>query len=355
MPPANPLEPLPSPSPPVSCTTIPITGLLVDIHGLSELSPSATRISCLWLHHPRSRRKEDMSHFARRAVSSYNSSPHHHSSSRGLIVLSFDQRNHGSRLVDDRANGAWREGNERHAQDMFGVIAGTVSDQERLIDAVGGYLFHDEGERRREIDRHLVLGVSLGGHSVWQTMFLDPRVVAGVVVIGCPDFEYLMRDRARLSKLATYSAEDQGASFAGSRDFPPALVEACKKLDPKGILFGTSAVPAPGATSEAEQRRLRAVLDERVKGKKFLVCSGGDDKLVPYRCSQPFIDWFKDAARTWYADGDVYVEDKVYAGVGHAFSSEMVEDAVRFVVNVAGGEASVERRSSDGDHKVSKI
>jgi hypothetical protein len=24
---------------------------------------------------------------------------------------------------------------------------------------------------------------------VWQTMFLDRRVKAGVVVIGCPDFE----------------------------------------------------------------------------------------------------------------------------------------------------------------------
>jgi pimeloyl-ACP methyl ester carboxylesterase len=128
-----------------------------------------------------------MAHFACRAVSAYNSSPHF-DSAKGLIALSFDQRNHGSRLVDKKANGAWREGNERHAQDMFGVIAGTVSDQERLIDAVGGYLFHDDREKR-VIDRHLVLGVSLGGHSVWQTMFLDRRVVAGVVVIGCPDFE----------------------------------------------------------------------------------------------------------------------------------------------------------------------
>jgi hypothetical protein len=165
----------------------------------------------------------------------------------------------------------------------------------------------------------------------------------------------LMRDRARLSKLATYSAEDDGASFAGSKDFPPALVEACKKLDPKGILFGTSAVPAPGTTSEAEQERLRTILDEKVKGKKFLVCSGGDDKLVPYRCSQPFMDWFKDAAKTWYADGNVYVEDNVYAGIGHSFSSEMVQDAIRFVLDVVGDEDTVERASSEGDHKASKI
>lgn len=159
-----------------------------------------------------------------------------------------------------------------------------------------------------------------------------------------------MRDRARLSKLATFSAEDDGRSFTGSTDFPPALVEACKKLDPKGILFGTSAVPAPGTASEAEQKRLRALLDARVKGKKFLVCSGGEDKLVPYRCSQPFMEWFEDAARTWYAGGNVYVENSVYAGVGHAFSEEMVKDAIRFVLDVAGGEGTV-----DGDHKASKI
>lgn len=192
MPPANPLDPHSSPAPSISLTTLTITGLLVDIYGLAELSPAATRVSCLWLHHPRSRSKEDMAYFARRAVSAFNDAARATATAssagcRGLIALAFDQRNHGSRLVDEGANGAWKEGNARHAQDMFGVIAGTVSDQERLIDAVGGYLFVEEETRR--IDGHLLLGISLGGHSVWQTMFLDGRVKAGVAVIGCPDYE----------------------------------------------------------------------------------------------------------------------------------------------------------------------
>jgi hypothetical protein len=63
-----------------------------------------------------------------------------------------------------------------------------VADQRGLMDALGGYLFHDEGGRRR-IDGHLCLGISLGGHSVWQTLFAEERMRAGVVVIGCPDFE----------------------------------------------------------------------------------------------------------------------------------------------------------------------
>jgi len=53
-------------------------------------------------------------------------------------------------------------------------------------DLVGSYLFRDQPERL--IDRHLALGVSMGGHSVWQLMFAEPRVSAAVVVVGCPDF-----------------------------------------------------------------------------------------------------------------------------------------------------------------------
>jgi hypothetical protein len=37
----------------------------------------------------------------------------------GLIAVSFDQRNHGTRMADEASNGAWREGNKTHAQDMF--------------------------------------------------------------------------------------------------------------------------------------------------------------------------------------------------------------------------------------------
>lgn len=53
-------------------------------------------------------------------------------------------------------------------------------------DLVGSYLFR--GEEGRTIDRHVAFGFSMGGHSVWQLMFAEPRVRAGVVVVGCPDF-----------------------------------------------------------------------------------------------------------------------------------------------------------------------
>ncbi len=176
-----------SPLVPTSKQTITITGLLVDVYGLDELPPSATHVSCLWLHHQRLSNKERLGDFAQRAVGTWNARvASGMDTERGLVALAFDHRNHGSRLGREGPNGSWREGNETHAQDMLGIIAGAVVDQSLLIDAVDGYLFVGR-EKSRTIDQHLALGVSLGGHSVWQSMFTDPRLVAGVVVIGCPD------------------------------------------------------------------------------------------------------------------------------------------------------------------------
>lgn len=145
-----------------------------------------------------------------------------------------------------------------------------------------------------------------------------------------------MKDRARLSKRESYTKDD-GASFLGSVDFPSALIKSCLKYDPKGIIFGTDDVVV--TPSAAQQADLRAKLDATIKGKALLVCSGTDDKLVPYHCSKDFLDFLKTATAEggWYADGGVYLEDNVYEGVGHTFSPGMIMDAIRFIVNVTDG------------------
>jgi len=215
-------EPLPHPCPEISKRTIPMAGILVDVYGLAELhSNPSGKVACLWLHHARTRRKETMGDFACRSVSAWNKrreelvpAPHSSSSDgdgkgkrpaaaatgdRGLIALAFDHRNHGTRLVDERANGAWRAGNERHATDMMGMISGMVEDTRGLMDVVEGYLLADHGggedEDKKgeevvemEVDMHLVCGKSLGGHSAWQMMFREERVEAGVIIVGCPDY-----------------------------------------------------------------------------------------------------------------------------------------------------------------------
>lgn len=140
-----------------------------------------------------------------------------------------------------------------------------------------------------------------------------------------------MTDRARLSKLESYVSTD-GADFLGSKDFPRALISSIQKWDPKGLLFGTSEInPNP---SQKEQARLRELLDSKIRGKNILVCSGGSDKLVPYHCTEPFMKFLKNAISGWYDDGNIYVEDNVYSGIGHAYSEDMQKDTLRFVSDV---------------------
>ncbi|KHN93877.1 uncharacterized protein MAM_08237 [Metarhizium album ARSEF 1941] len=325
------------PAPPVSMTTIPMAGILVDVYGQDELASADMPLTCLWLLHPRTRTRARMRDIACRTVDAWHrsaSSPASSQGARGLVALAFDMPNHGTRLVSELANRTWDEGNERHALDMAGIVKGCVGDLSALMDLVAGYL-------GRRVDAHVCLGWSLGGHAAWWSWFVEDRIDAAVAVVGCPDYLNLMGRRARGSGL------DAGdASLLGSRYFPRDLLAACRTRDPKSILFGADGEPVPSPPlPEGERPRLREVLDARVKGKKLLACSGGEDVLVPYASSSPFLGVLKDAAEGWYRDGEVVVEDRVYAGVGHRFSADMVRDAVGFLVRVV---ADGPRRRASG-------
>ncbi|KAL6874230.1 alpha/beta-hydrolase [Trichoderma longibrachiatum] len=326
------------PPPPISITTKPMAGLLVDIYGLEELPPAPAPVSCLWLLHPRTRARGIMHDVARRTIHAWNQSQPQNPA-RGLVALVFDMPNHGTRTVSELANKAWDQGNEQHAMDMLGFVRAAAADVSLLMDQVAGYL------GREEVDGHVCLGWSLGGHAAWESWFAEERVDAAVVVVGCPDLAGLLSSRAAASKL------DCGETgFLGSKYFPADTIAAIRKSDPKGILFGTDPVPSL-PLPQAEQDRLRKIFDGRIRGKKLLLCSGAADELVPYKHAQPLIGVLKDAAEGWYRDGGLEVDDRVYEGVGHKFSAEMVGDAVEFLVRVFGEG----RRGRDGGEARAKM
>ncbi|KAF7929660.1 hypothetical protein EAE99_004564 [Botrytis elliptica] len=333
----NPLENAP-PAISISEKTFHIAGILTTIYGLEEISPSCTSISCLWLLHPRLQTKKIMENVASTCIQEWNQQP---GSNRtvGLIAAAFDQRNHGSREVDALANESWRDGNETHAQDMFSIFHGTAMDTSLLIDHLPSYIFNTRDSP--SIDQHLVLGISLGGHSAWQVLFADPRVTAGVVIIGCPDYLRIMTDRARLSKRPTYtSTSPPGISFQGSKDFPPALIRSLQKWDPASILFGSTPIPSSSPASPPAPSLYTPTLTQKLSHKRILVCSGADDKLVPYHCSAPFLHFLKKASDPhtgWWKEGDLFLDDRVYPGVGHAFSKDMLGDTVKFVNETLAG------------------
>ena len=186
---------------------------------------------------------------------------------------------------------------------------------------------------------HLVLGVSLGGHAGWQCIIWDPRITTAIIVIGCPDYVRLMSDRARLSKLPAWtSSHPPGSSFLGSTEFPQGLVEAVKKYDPAGIFLGEIMARDDDVYDRnptvSEQKMLLPLMKRCFQGKRILNLAGGADKLVPYKCGEPFLQWLKRATSSngWFCDGGLILEDIVFDGVGHEMSPEMVPEAHRFVV-----------------------
>lgn len=101
-----------------------IAGIITTVYGLDELPSGVNQIVCLWLLHPRLQTQSCMEPLAASTVHAWNSELQKMagpSRTSGLIAISFDQRNHGSREIDALANEAWRSGNPSHAQDMLGI------------------------------------------------------------------------------------------------------------------------------------------------------------------------------------------------------------------------------------------
>lgn len=333
-----------SADPTVSSQTFTIAGILVTVHGLAELPPHVPSVAALWLLHPRLQKRETMASIAAQVVSTWNkriADGRAGKNPSGLIAVAFDQRNHGSREVDKLHNEAWRSGNPRHAQDMFSCYHGTATDTSHLMDHLESYIF--TSEHGPKITQNFALGISLGGHATWHCLLSEPRITAGVVGIGCPDYTRLMTDRARLSKRETYTqSSPPGSKFLGSADFPQALQDAIAQYDPAGLLLPGAFNPAgPDAPlQKATLARFKILLRERLSGKHILNLSGKADKLVPYAAGEPFLKVFKQAL-----DEDttlnITFEDILFDGVGHAFPKGMADKATDWLCDILANEGPV--------------
>ncbi|KAL9054276.1 MAG: hypothetical protein Q9162_004234 [Coniocarpon cinnabarinum] len=333
----------------VSQNTYAVGGIICDVFGLDEVPNDVQDVSCLWLLNPRLSKKEHMEPLAHLIVSAWNDklSQKHGQGRQGLIACAFDQRNHGSRLVHKLSNQAWTGGNPRHAHDMFSIYQGTAADTSQLINYLPAYAFPNN---ERRLTSHFVLGVSLGAHAAWHCLLHDERISTAVIVVGCADYRRLMQQRAESSKLQTWtSSSPAGKSFVGSSDFPPALVEAVDKYDPSSLLMGEmeqTSADVMREPNDREKKRLWPLMRDHLAGKRILNQAGADDKLVPYSCSVPFLNWLKKAIGPpgWYAGNGVELVDKSYPGVGHAFTPEMASDATKFItelLDVSGRDSKI--------------
>ena len=195
----------------------------------------------------------------------------------------------------------------------------------------------------RQVSENLVLGVSLGGHAAWSCLLHEPRISAAVVIIGCPDYVALMADRARLSKLPSWTnSNPPGSDFLGSEAFPFSLLDTVRKYDPASLFLSRmssmselgplrdSPLPQP---TEKEKESLRSLLTQCLAGKRILNLAGGVDKLVPYRNGEAILTWLKKAIAPggWFSDGAVVFEDIIDEKAAHEVTPKMVDEAVRFI------------------------
>lgn len=328
---------------PVSWKRYNIAGILVTVYGLEELPSNQDNVTCLWLLHGRGDTQDSMSFIAAAMIRAWNKKKQE--GEKSLICVSFDQRNHGSRMIDNRANESWNGGNPTHGPDMYTLFTGTAQDVSQLISHLPAYLpFRPTG--------HICGGVSLGGHATWHCVLHDSRISGGFVIIGCCDYVRVMTDRAIRGKLASCtSTNPPGRDFLGSKDFPPSLLEAVRQRDPAGILLGELDDPSAHTRepTEGEKARLRPILKGKLAGKKLLVLSGGRDRLVPYSMSSPLLEWLKtafDKDGGWFNDCGTDLIDIVDPEARHEFSSLMRGETESWLCDVMAGKTNEMRRNS---------
>ncbi|KAJ7671699.1 Alpha/Beta hydrolase protein [Mycena polygramma] len=271
-------------------TTI-IAGLEVHTYTAEKFATSTKPILALFVLHGRLGSSE--SDHVQQLISALVNAAEGHAAEKDLMVIAFDQRNHGVRLKNHNSNLGFEE-NGNHVQDMYAIYTGTAQDVSFVMDFLECYLF-PMGER--SIVQWGVAGISLGGHSAWTLAGREERIKLAIPIIGCPDYLGLMRGRAA----------QQGIVVE-----PPHFPEGLRKV------LEAQALTALAYTSKGAGNPFL--------GKKILVLSGEADTLVPRTASQAFVEGLEVGTGT----KDVVV----YEGVGHAVTRAMVDAAVRFVLSV---------------------
>lgn len=110
--------------------TFNVGGLPVHVFGLDQLEHAQNEVAVLFLLHGRLGKWEDNLENIDAILS------HVQSREKGLLVVTFDQRNHGHRLVSSKANTTWNEDNALHAADMHSIQMGTARDVSLLSESI---------------------------------------------------------------------------------------------------------------------------------------------------------------------------------------------------------------------------
>ncbi|KIS70572.1 uncharacterized protein UMAG_11367 [Mycosarcoma maydis] len=304
----------------ISKAAVDVAGLPVNVFGLDELTPAPSRASappappvCVVIHmHGRGGSADNEERIARQLYDriSRDKAAYRAQQNGGLIattsmqrdhlLVTFDARNHGHRTTNPEGQKAWKQGNTRHAMDLYGMIVGDARDASFLVDFLPCYLFPQDD---RTVAEWVITGKSLGGHSTWHALAEDPRFKIGVPMIGMPDFSRLLASRTRTSFVTN-----------GPPYVPASLKALANQID-----------PARTAYDSFDSRR------NPFWGKKICVLSGAEDKLVLWDWNHDFLKALVVGEPTGPKGEMPGLKIHRRPGVGHEVTEEMVEEAGEWI------------------------
>lgn len=228
-----------------------------------------------------------------------------------LVCVTFDNRNHGTRVVDENKNRGWNH-NDTHGVDLTSIVEGNVVDLKLVMDFLPGYLNLEaklspalkRAHGTKIQYRNGISGYSLGGHTVIRFGHRYPELVEFVNPnIGCADLTSLLITRLQKADLQS-SAFDKKWFYASYDELKLSEHQATVQY-PEYLHQLVSAED----TSICENYPFTLV--------KLFAAFGADDKLVPTKLSKLWVDLYANSN----PDSETFVQE----GVGHDVTTEMVD------------------------------
>lgn len=236
-----------------------------------------------------------------------------------FVCVTFDDRNHGERVVDETRNRSWKSGNAHHGIDLVSMVHGIAYNLKLIIDYLPSYLnleyFLPPGatDQQKVVFkyRNILSGVSLGGHTVIRFAHMYPQLVDVLnPIIGCSALSSLLINRLRGASL---DLEDKYKSWFYYDYSELGLDEAARKeLYPEAFHKSLAAEDA-------------SIFESFPFGKiKMFASFGQNDTLVPPAISKTWVDLFLNS--------NLHSEAFVQSDAGHEATPEMIDNFTTWLV-----------------------
>lgn len=300
----------------VSNQTTSVAGISLSVNGIEELrkavGPNSTlnEIGVVFILHGRGGTQADMKNLSDTILSSSVAGK-----TIPLVTVTYDLRNHGSRLVNMTQNYAWLQKsvsaskdaiiNSNHASDLYSMQLGNAFDALLLMELLPTYLRNllaVSPEAKDVTFKWGIVGRSLGGHSTLLAILndLNHRIDMAIPIISCGDFQSLMNHR--YSKLPKALQEKHPFPTL----FPASLSSVISQYDP------VNRVSQFISKENSKSPKLPSILH----------LYGGRDNLVPKNTSAIYLERMQKL----YQDNQspdkmaIWVDENV----GHDLSDPMV-------------------------------